>query len=268
LTLKFVSSSDFTMSLSRFYLPVQEWPSACVTGDEAKHCVQVLRRGVGDKIAIFDGAGGSATVEIVSASSKRVEFKVLETANTPPPAVTIELVQSVPKGANMELIIEKAVELGVNAIHPVLTERTVVKLDAKEAAKKQEKWQRIALEACKQCGQNWLPTVHAPLSLKECLQRLPAFDLKLVAALQDDARPLKAILHELQASSLTPLQSASIAIGPEGDFSVLEYETLRNAGFLPMSLGSIILRVETATMFSLSILSHELRAENDAKNNA
>jgi 16S rRNA (uracil1498-N3)-methyltransferase len=104
--------------------------------------------------------------------------------------------------------------------------------------------------------------------LKDCLQRLPAFDLKLVAALQDDARPLKAILHELHASSCMPSQSASIAIGPEGDFSPLEYESLRNAGFLPMSLGSIILRVETATMFSLSILSHELRAENDAKNNA
>ncbi len=254
------------MSLPRFHLPASEWPAVGLTGDEAKHCVQVLRRGVGDKISIFDGAGASATAEIIAASAKRVDLRVLETRQTPPPAVSIVLIQSVPKGANMELIIEKAVELGVNAIHPVLTERTVVKLDAKEALKKQEKWQRIALEACKQCGQNWLPMVHTPVSLKESLQRLPAFDLKLVAALEDDARPLKAILIANSKFKIQNSKSVAVAIGPEGDFSLAEYEALRTAGFLPMSLGSIILRVETATMFSLSILSHELRGENDAKN--
>ena len=131
--------------------------------------------------------GTEATAEITAISAKRVDLKILERRQTPAPAVSISLIQAIPKGANMDWIIEKAVELGVNAIFPVVTERTVVRLDAKEAAKKQEKWQRVALEACKQCGQNWLPQVHAPAPFSSVLDTLPAHDLKIIAALQPDS---------------------------------------------------------------------------------
>jgi 16S rRNA (uracil1498-N3)-methyltransferase len=159
----------------------------------------------------------------------------------------------------MDLIIEKAVELGVNEIFPVFTERTVVKLDAKDAARKRDKWQRLALEACKQCGQNWLPIIQAPRAFDVAWHQLPAHDLRLIAAIQDDAKPLKAILSGDLKSQITDIRSILIAIGPEGDFTAAEYALARQHGCLPMSLGPIVLRVETAAMFCLSVLAHELR---------
>jgi 16S rRNA (uracil1498-N3)-methyltransferase len=244
------------MSLARFYLPSFE--EGALTGLEAKHCAQVMRHQAGDKIRVFDGAGGEATAEIVSISSKSVEYRVLERRDAPPPPVSISLIQAIPKGANMELIIEKAVELGVNAIHPVLTERTVVKLDAKDAVKKQEKWQRVALEACKQCGQNWLPEVHVPRLFLEVLNHLPNHEVKIIAAIQPDSRSLKAIL------SGGP-KSAALCIGPEGDFTAAEYAAAREHQFLPMTLGPLVLRVETAALYALSVLSHELRGDAHAR---
>lgn len=240
------------MSLARFYLP--HFDEGALTDEEAKHCTQVMRHREGDRIRIFDGKGTEALAEIASASSKRVELRVLEQHLTPPSPVSISLIQAIPKGANMELIIEKAVELGVNAIYPVLTERTVVKLDARDAVKKQEKWQRVALEACKQCGQNWLPMVHVPTSFVETLQALPSHDAKIIAAIQPDSKSLKDIL------SGTP-KSAVLAIGPEGDFTPAEYEVAREHGFAAMTLGPLVLRVETATLYALSVLSHELRGD-------
>ncbi len=244
------------MSLARFYLP--QWDEKALAGDEAKHCAQVMRHQVGDKIRVFDGKGEEAEAEIVSISSKRVEFHVLSQHHTPLPSVPISLLQAVPKGANMELIIEKAVELGVNAIHPVLTERTVVKLDAKDALKKQEKWQRVALEACKQCGQNWLPEVHVPKPFLEVLRELPQQEVKIIAAIQPDSKSVKAIL------SGSP-KSAALCIGPEGDFTPAEYTAARASGFAPMTLGPLVLRVETAALFAVSVLSHELRGDAHAR---
>ena len=242
---------------SRFHIPqlTSVEPFAELVGDEVKHCAQVLRKQVGDPITLFDGAGSEATAEITAISSKRVNLKILERHHTPAPAVSISLIQAIPKGANMEWIIEKAVELGVNAIFPVLTERTVVKLDAKDAAKKQEKWQRVAIEACKQCGQNWLPKVHTPAPFLTTLNSLPAHDLKIIAALQQDARPLRevAICH-----SQSP-KSAVIAIGPEGDFTPSEYAASREHGYAPITLGPLVLRVETAALCAMSVLAYELR---------
>lgn len=249
-------------ALARFHIPQTHWQPAggslVLEGDEARHCTSVMRHTVGDEITVFDGAGVSARCRIVTATGKSVELEVLETASTPPPPVSIALVQAVPKGSNMEWIIEKAVELGVNAVHPVLTARTVVKLDKKEAAKKQEKWQRLALEACKQCGQNWLPVIHPPAPYAEVMAALPPHDLRIIAAIQDDSRHLKEILKD-RAGQGNVVSSTLLCIGPEGDFTPAEYQIARDHGCVPMSLGPIILRVETATMYGLSVLGHELR---------
>lgn len=244
------------MSLARFYLP--QFPESALGGEEAKHCAQVMRHKVGDRIRVFDGRGHEAEAELLSISGKQVELRLHEVRQTTPPPVSISLLQAIPKGANMELIIEKAVELGVNAIWPVFTERTVVKLDAKDALKKQEKWQRVALEACKQCGQNWLPEVHTPEALHKVLTHLPAHDVKIIAAIQPDSRSVKEILR----ACLPAPGSAVLAIGPEGDFTQSEYALARNAGFAPMTLGPLVLRVETATLYAVSVLSHELRGDS------
>jgi 16S rRNA (uracil1498-N3)-methyltransferase len=246
------------MGLARFHLPKLE--EGALSGDEAKHCLQVLRRQVGDTISVFDGRGTEAIAEITSISSKRVELKLAEKRSTPAPAVSLSLLQAIPKGSNMELIIEKAVELGVNAIFPMMTERTVVRLGVAEAKKKQEKWQRLALETCKQCGQNWLPEVHMPRPFSEVLTALPPYDVRIIAALLPDSQSAKTIL-----SGVSSPHSAVLAVGPEGDFSPAEYAAARAAGFVPMSLGALILRVETATLYALSVLSHELRGDSAAR---
>ena len=250
------------MALPRFFIPPAHWnPSGlALVGDEAKHCTQVMRRTVAEEIIAFNGAGAWTRAEIVSAGKGSVELRVLEAGETPPPAVTIILFQSIPKGSNMDLIIEKSVELGVNAIVPVFSDRTVVRLDAKDAAKKQEKWQRLAVEACKQCGQNWLPQVSVPVSFDAAWRQLPSHDLRLIAAIQEDSRTFKdtlAFVRGQQGSG--SIHSVLMAIGPEGDFTPEEYAAARGAhGCLPVSLGSIILRVETAAMYCLSVLRHEL----------
>lgn len=242
--------------MSRFYCLSSEFQAggASLCNDAAKHCAQVLRKHVGDQIIIFDGAGNEATAEITEISTKRVDLKILEQRHTPAPAVSISLIQSIPKGANMEWIIEKAVELGVNAIYPVVTERTVVRLDLNDCARKQEKWQRVAIEACKQCGQSWLPKVHAPSRFPAMLGTLPAHDLKIIAALQPEAKSFKAVLSGAPASAV-------VAIGPEGDFTPDEYSAARAHGLEPVTLGPLVLRVETAAFFAVSVLVHELRGD-------
>ncbi|MEY4485163.1 MAG: hypothetical protein RL693_2615 [Verrucomicrobiota bacterium] len=250
------------MSLARFYIAPSSWhpDSLLLEGDEANHCVSVMRHQAGDEIVVFNGAGAWARTKIRSASPKRVDLETLSAGQTPKPVVTLSLLQAIPKGSNMELIIEKGVELGVNVIIPVMTERTVVKLDARDALKKQAKWQRLALEACKQCGQNWLPEVQVPHSFYQALEKLPAHELRVIAAIQDDAMTLKEILaDQFQIEQHQPA-SVLICIGPEGDFTPAEYAAAREKGCLPMTLGAIIMRVETAAMFGLSVLSHELRS--------
>ena len=171
----------------------------------------------------------------------------------------IALAQAVPKGKNMDLIIEKATELGVAEIHPLLSERTVIKLDATERDKKRDKWQRVAIEACKQSGQNHLPTVAAPQTPEQFFAGgRPAYDLLLVASLQPGSRHLKDLLAEHQNETGGAPKSALILIGPEGDYTPSEINTAQNAGCLPMTLGPIVLRTETAAIYSLSVLAYEL----------
>ena len=245
------------MSVPRFYLPPDRWiePTLRLEGDEARHCAQVLRKAPGDEVIVFNGQGVWVRAMIGAITSREVTLQEITRGVTPPPDTAITLFQSVPKGANMELIIEKAVELGVNRIVPVLSERTVVQLSGKDAAKKQEKWQRIALEACKQCGQNWLPEVVTPASWAKAWELLPEHDLRLVAALEPDAQSFKAALAGHQGLK----QSILMVIGPEGDLTEQEYREARARRCVPVTLGPIILRVETAAMYCLSVLRHELQ---------
>lgn len=243
------------MAGHRFYLPSTNWKSDALTLDaeESHHCVDVVRLGVGDQVTVFDGAGREALAEISQANRKGVLLTVKQQRQLPPRAARIALGQAIPKGKNMELIIEKAVELGASDIYPLLTDRTVVRLEAEEARRKQEKWQRIAIEACKQCGQSWMPQVHVPQTLLKFLQNREAVDLPIVAALDPAARKLDNIL----ADKSKP-QSACVLVGPEGDFSPTELVQVFAGGFHPWTLGSIILRAETAALYCLSVLGHEL----------
>jgi 16S rRNA (uracil1498-N3)-methyltransferase len=242
--------------MPRFYISPAAWnlDRLVLEGGEAHHCLDVLRMQPGERLTVFNGLGVEATAEIGTAKKDRVELKVLQHGKTAPLRCEITLGQAVPKGKNMELIIEKATELGATAISPLLSERTVVQCSASDAERKREKWQRVAIEAAKQCGQNWLPAVHTPLSIKTFFSNAAKFDLMLIASLQGDARPLKKILSELSGHPARVL----VLVGPEGDFTPAELGLAKSHGCLPMTLGPIVLRTETAAIYCVSVLSHEL----------
>jgi 16S rRNA (uracil1498-N3)-methyltransferase len=174
----------------------------------------------------------------------------------------IVLGQAIPKGKNMELIVQKAVEIGAAEIAPIISDRTVVQVDSESAAQKQAKWQQIAVEAAKQSGQNWLPRVHAPRKLAEFFDAVEAgvspADLRLIGSLQPDAQHLKKILADYLSEHQHRPETVLMLIGPEGDFTPAELALARRHGCQPITLGPIILRVETAAIYCLSVLSYEL----------
>ena len=159
----------------------------------------------------------------------------------------------------MDIIVQKAVEIGAAEIAPIISDRTVVQLDAETAAQKQAKWQQIAIEAAKQCGQNWLPHVDTPKKLAEFFSSLDqSFDLRLIGSLQSDARQLKTILQTWSSDHGDRPRSVLMLVGPEGDFTPAELALARRNNCQPITLGPIILRVETAAIYCLSVLSYEL----------
>jgi 16S rRNA (uracil1498-N3)-methyltransferase len=249
--------------MHRFYLDPRDWSSATLRGSEAHHARAVLRLKPGDRIVLFDGRGREATGKITGVHSDSVEVCVLQEIVTPPLRARISLAQAIPKGKNMDLIVQKAVELGASEIFPLLSDRTIVHLEEKSAAQKQAKWQLVAIEAAKQCGQNWLPQVRTPRVPHDFFRRIEAgesaFDLRLIGSLQPGARHLKEILGEYaQGHKGNRPASVLMIIGPEGDFTPAEIALARSHGCQPLTLGPIILRVETAAIYCLSVLSYEL----------
>ena len=243
--------------MPRFFIPPVAWKidDLALEGAEAHHCRDVLRLAKGDRATVFNGRGVEATVEIGPGERERIPLKVLHQSRTPPLPSHITLGQAIPKGKNMELIIEKATELGASSIAPLISERTIVQLETGDALRKQEKWERVTIEAAKQCGQNWLPEIQIPRTPKAFFEAAPKFDLMLIASLQQDALHLKRILAEYGPQS--PAR-ALVLVGPEGDFTPAELALAKSAGCRPMTLGPIILRTETAAIYCLSVLSHEL----------
>lgn len=237
--------------MSRFFLSPDAWGEcATLTGDEAKHAAQVLRARRGDQIVVFDGRGRSASAEIIDVSRAEVRLVLGETVEEKPLSPRICLAQAVPKGKTMDLIVQKAVELGVSSIQPLITKNTVVQVGGDDAAKKSAKWQRVALEACKQCGQNVLPSVEPVRTFDEWIGDQSG--TKIMASLFPGSKPLRSILRSMEtADELTFL------IGPEGDFTEREGKVALEAGYEPVSLGSIILRAETAAFFVMSAARYE-----------
>ena len=233
--------------MARFHLPPAAWQTSALTGDEAKHLAQVLRIRAGETITVFDGNGRRAKAEVLTVSRDHVSLKLGETITPPPPLPAITLAQAIPKGKNMDLIVQKAVELGIARIQPLVTKNTVVQ----PGEGKSDKWRRNALEACKQCGQDTLPEIADPLPFDRWIST-SAHGLKLIASLAPGAKPFRETLRAHPGT-----KEATLLVGPEGDFTQAETEAAIAAGFLPVSLGDIVLRVETATLFCLSALRYE-----------
>ena len=227
---------------------------------ESHHCLNVLRLKEGNKVSAFNGQGEEVHTKIEIATKGQVQLKESQPTQSIKSKTKIVLGQAIPKGKNMDLIIEKATELGISDIHPIISDRSIVRISSNELVKKQEKWQRVAIEACKQSGQNWLPKVHTPKKSEELFQSDQLkYDLLLIASLQKESKHFKKILSEYQVSHHKKKpNSVLILIGPEGDFTPSEINVALNFGFAPMTLGPIVLRSETAALYSLSVLSYEL----------
>lgn len=247
-------------AMHRFYISPENWnPDApALTGSEAHHARDVLRMKPAEKLVLFNGRGREITAEIVDLSGAGIQLRKLHEAETPALRSRIILGQAIPKGKNMDLIVQKAVEIGAAEIAPIISDRTVVQVDLESAAQKHAKWQQIAIEAAKQCGQNWLPQVHAPRRLGDFFLASMAFDLRLIGSLQPDAQHLKEILADYSNEHQHLPGSVLMLIGPEGDFTPAELALARHHGCRPITLGPIILRVETAAIYCLSVLSYEL----------
>jgi 16S rRNA (uracil1498-N3)-methyltransferase len=246
--------------MHRFYIAPENWnPDALGLRDsEAHHARDVLRMRRGDRAVLFNGEGREITAEIVDVAKGEVRLRKLHEAQTPPLRCRITIGQAIPKGKNMELIVQKAVEIGAAEIAPLISERTIVDLDKKEAEQKGAKWQQIAVEAAKQCGQNWLPQVQTPRKLKDFFSHAGDFDLRLIGSLQPDAIHLKKILGDYVEQHRDRPRSVLMMVGPEGDFTPAEQALAKSHGCRPITLGPVILRVETAAIYCLSVLSYEL----------
>lgn len=241
--------------MHRFFAPPARWAWGRVSLDEAesRHAAEVLRLGVGDCVAVFDGAGRVAEMRLLSAGRRGVEGEIVREQRVSRNDFELTLVQAVPKGKLFEWILEKSTELGVRRIVPLLSERTVVQLGGDDRQHKLEKWERVVVEACKQCGQNWLPRVELPLSTAQFLQREPS-SRAFIGSLHPGAVPFGTALREGLPKQV------SFLVGPEGDFTPEEMERFCCWGAQPVDLGEIVLRVETAAMYGLSVLSHTARS--------
>jgi 16S rRNA (uracil1498-N3)-methyltransferase len=251
------------VSSHRFYIPPERWTLKPLTLDaaEAHHCLDVLRLSVGSRVVVFDGHGTEITAEIVAIGKGSAHLKELMSVKMEPLRCAITIAQAIAKGKNMELIVQKATELGVTKIVPLLSERAVVQLSDDEVRKKREKWQQVVIEAGKQCGQNWLPEIAKPITPKKFFSEFDRYELPLIASLQHDARSLKVTLADFREQHGRRPGSALILIGPEGDFTPAEASLAKQAGCIPVSLGPIVLRTETAAIYSLSVLAYELQGQ-------
>lgn len=212
----------------------------------AYHVARVLRMREGAPLSVFDGGGHELRAEIIRVDGDRVTVKLGEQAlGTTESPLRITLVQGVSRSERMDWTLQKATELGVAAIAPVLTARSVVRLDEKQAVKKQAHWRGIVVGACEQCGRAKLPAVSTPTTLRDYLTNVRKDGLRLV-------------LSPSAPGSLVGLSSmpskVELLIGPEGGLDDDELLAAQKAGFMPVRLGPRVLRTETAAVVALSVL--------------
>jgi len=245
------------MSLSRFHLPASDWDSLALTDDEAQHCGRVLRKAPGDRIEVFDGAGRVAIAIITAITKSKVQVRLESEHRHEPLAHAIHLLPAMIKAEPFEWLLEKAVELGAASVQPIITDHTIVHLVGDNLEKKLAKWRRHMVESAKQCHTPFIPVLEAPRSFATLIPALPSEAVKILPALSEHSRSLdRAVGHQ---------RTAYIAIGPEGDFTSAEEAFAQQHGFVPVTLGPLILRAETAAITALAVLSHELRRAGASK---
>jgi 16S rRNA (uracil1498-N3)-methyltransferase len=249
--------------MHRFYLP----PKHCagetlrLDGREAHHALNVLRLKRGELVTVLDGIGNEFMCTVKDVSRNFVTLSISLKNFVPAPSCAISLLVGIPKGKVIESIIQKSVELGARRIVPIFSERVMTQLNDEDAENKRDKWQNVAIEAIKQCGATWLPKVEAPMTIEQSLARKEKFDLSLVGSLQKERLHPREIFQEVKKANGRLPKTVGVWIGPEGDFTLDELKAIQNSGAQPISLGNLVLRVETAVIYCLSILNYEFQRD-------
>ncbi len=244
--------------MRRFFVDPENFAgsTAFLTGTEAHHISSVLRLGVGTRITLFDGSGSFYDAQITKISPKKVETSIQAIspyiATDQQQASSLHLGQALIKGKKMDLIIQKATELGIDSLHPYKSTYCAVKGTLENRVKR---WTKIALEACKQCNRPKLPDLHDPIGFTDFLKSAAdtPYDLKLIFWEEE----LQNSLHDILQQH-TDIRSVLLLIGPEGGFSPDEARQATAQGFQPVTLGSRILRAETAAIAAIAVLQYEL----------
>lgn len=216
-------------------------------GDRARYLGRVLRLRVGDEITVFNGEGPewAANIDAMTRNSATLRIRDSREAGTESP-LKIHLVQGISRGERMDFVVQKATELGVKRITPVLTEYGVVKLDEARRKKRRDHWESVAVSACEQSGRTRPPLIDTPLALRDWFGAKPSeVDAELI---------LRPNASAALAGIAAPTTKVCVLIGPEGGFSATEYEDAAIAGFSAVSLGPRVLRTETAAVAALSVL--------------
>lgn len=272
------------MSRPRFFIQSVLAPSAAeafISESDLHHAVRVLRLRPGEEIDVVDGAGTELTVALTELSYEKVGGKILSRqVHMPESLPRIELIQGLPRGSKMEEIIQKSVELGVDAVRPVYTKNSQVKLDAKSSQKKTERWCKISEMAASQSGRTHIPDVFPPQSIRQLLEVISLSDTESDPALTGkDAGPasegpVRAVANLIawegekdrlfsdyigSGSGLAETAVLRVFVGPEGGFMDEEVTLLREHSFVTVGLGRRILRTETAGPAVLAALAYALR---------
>lgn len=240
----------------RCFLPPAAWDAAepILPPGEAHYAAQVLRAGPGDPIEVFDGEGRIASAVLTRCGRREAAVSLGRIRRVDPPRPAVHLLQALPKAQKMEWIIQKGAELGMARLTPLATRHAVVQLDAGRAGKRLARWRDIALNAVRQCGRAWLPRIAPVQHPADALSAAVRPEILLLADLRAGARNLRETLAEARRADPA---SIGILIGPEGDFAAEELATFDEAGALAVSLGSTVLRTETAALYALGVLRYE-----------
>ncbi|NOU35775.1 MAG: 16S rRNA (uracil(1498)-N(3))-methyltransferase [Kiritimatiellaceae bacterium] len=237
--------------------------------EESHHLARVLRVEAGQELTLFDGQGMRAEGVVDSVTKKEVTVRITARETVPPPAVEITLIQSVCKPDRFELILQKATELGIRRIQPVITKNA--SLPAGKIEKMAERGEAIIRNAAQQCGTAWLPDFQPLEKMERIIPTIGNFDAVFIGSLHPEAKPFKEAFRNLSKAAgtaairtasvslaLPNIKTAALLIGPEGDFTEEEVNAAVVAGAIPVTFGNQILRTETAAIFGLSVLAYEL----------
>ncbi len=223
-----------------------------ITNEEAHHVKDVIRLKTSDKFIAFDGEGSQYICRIEKLSADKIEAIIEDKKKTTIKIPDVTLACAIPRLSKMDDLIQKAAELRVKTLIPTLTARGIVKLNQDRINSKINRWGKIAKESSKQCGRDDMLKITEPKNFKDVVSDSNNYKLKLLPCISDDTKPLKSALATIKT------ESALILVGPEGDFTPAEVELAKTFGFVPVSLGPVILRVDTACFFILSVIMYEL----------